>query len=230
MGFVLRKVPGQRGLYKRSEQCVHVVRVQSGLILHPPVQDENEGASHVLSQKVWRNPDCAALARAEMTLESIRDLPGQDSSQLLVNDSPRLHPHYGNRGPPMVENVLENVKTEAGDALLDGASMNLRRVVKRPEEIVDESDQQLIFSAEMHVEGGATHVRAIQDLLYRDFFVRLFESERTKRLMQKSPGLFNPAIFRLFLVCLHIHGQIPRFVPYRTVRSALFFKFDCVGP
>jgi hypothetical protein len=96
----------------------------------------------------------------------------------------------------MVENVLENMKAEAGDPLISGARGCLPRSTYGTEQLMDSADEQVVFSAKMHVEGGTAHVGAIQDLLYGDLFIGLFASERNECL--------NPAILRQFSVSLHI--------------------------
>src|SRR5690348_9707155 len=98
----------------------------------------------------------------------------------------------------MVENVLENMETETGGPLIDRAGSRFPRSIEGAEQLMDHADEQVVFSAKMHVEGGTAHVGAIQYLLYSDLLVMFFASERGQRLMQQPPSLFNPAIFRLF--------------------------------
>jgi hypothetical protein len=100
----------------------------------------------------------------------------------------------------MMENMLENMKTEAGGPLIDRTGRRFPRSIEGAEQLMNHADEQVVFPAKMHVEGGTANVGAIQYLLYSDLLVRPFASERGQRLMQQPPGLFNPAIFLLFPV------------------------------
>ena len=102
---------------------------------------------------------------------------------MLVNNRPCFCTRHDSRGTPMVENVLKNMKTEAGDPLISGVGRRVPRSIDRPEQLMNRAGEQVIFSAKMHVEGRTAHIGAIQDLLYCNLLVSLFASERSQRLM-----------------------------------------------
>jgi hypothetical protein len=97
-----------------------------------------------------------------------------------MNDGSPPGSHPSPACVPVEMNMFEERKAETNNPVASFPRGCHWRRMNGTKHVPDAAHKQLVLVAKMHIKGGTANVGAIQDLLYRDFVVRLFLDQAAK--------------------------------------------------
>ena len=147
--------------------------------------------------------------------ELLRHLLGEHLAQSLVHERAAPYPHPRLACAKVLRDVLEHRAAELEEPLRSARRRRRRsRGNGGTEDVPNGAEQELVLVAKVGVEGRATDVRAIQDLLDNDRVVSPFVQQRAERFDEETPRLLNSPV-----LCTSYRGEQPKKVnkPRRRV-------------
>jgi hypothetical protein len=122
----------------------------------------------------------------------------EDVSQVSMKDGAALHSHWRLALPPMLVVILENRQTEPENLFVPPGRRWRARRVYGVQHLVYAADEQLVFVADVCVEGRSADIGAIQNLFHRDRVVALFADQGVERRAQLVLSPLDATIENLF--------------------------------
>nr|WP_236051767.1 hypothetical protein [Nonomuraea cypriaca] len=173
----------QRGAYAgfdaSAEGGVELRGRGGGLAVHPGAQQRHECPHHADHQQVERGRSAPACIQ-----QLLPDHGGQQLLATRVHQAAAAPPQQRPYELPPLVHVLKHRQAEGEQLARPPGRLGVEEA-----ELVEVAEQRVLLVGEAGVEGGAAHVRAVDDVGDGDRVVALLQDQRHERLLDGPPSV-----------------------------------------